>query len=171
AAERQEVKQVLGGRGQRDYGRDIVRVGRSNTLKGAMQRIRSRQRESLAGLRIVLQTLQLSLRNIQKLSGYHRALASLIINELAGVNRETGSNRTIEKIGFREAEHNIPLQAADVGLNGECLSHPEKVVRSVAEPDKCPSQAAHPAGKAYLVLTLLFYFESQVYQSLFLVKM
>ena len=74
-----------------------------------MQGMRSGQRESLAGLRIVLQALQFGLRKSQRLPCEQRGLPSLIVNELLTIYRETHCDLAIQEVRLGEAKHNIFL--------------------------------------------------------------
>src|ERR1700692_1619828 len=101
-----------------------------------MQGVRSGQRESLAGLRIVLQALQFGLRKAQRLTCQKRCLPCLVIYKFLSVHGEPVCDLAIAKVRIGKAEHNISLQSPHVGLDRQRLPQSEEVVGGIAESDE-----------------------------------
>src|SRR5581483_2949769 len=123
----------------------VERVGEAHSLERAMQRVAGGDGEAGARLRVILQRVQERLGKVQPLAGQDVELLRLVEVVTARVDREPELQRAVEQVRLGEAEKQVALAIADVGLNGERFAEAEEVIGLVVQADKRSGQTADAA--------------------------
>ena len=124
-----------------------------------MQWIAQGQGKTCAGLRVILQILQEWRRQVQSLAAENLRLSCLVKIKLSRVNRKTQLQRPVAQVGFGEAEHQVALAVADVGLDSKSLAETKKIIRAVTKSDERPRQTAYPPTQSDLILAFFLELE------------
>src|SRR5689334_7985846 len=117
-------------------GEPVERVGESDALEGAANRITRRNREARRGLAEVLQRRQFGIRERRLHSCRDLKFLWLVEIVFAAEDRETELQRTIEQVRLGEAEQDIALAIANRRLHAERFYESEEIVGLVGEADK-----------------------------------
>src|SRR5579885_620146 len=137
-----------------------VPIGDAEPREGEFpQRIARKHRESGAVLVVVLDELRI---DADGLAEKQRGLLGLIETVAAGEQREAGTDGAVEKIRLGKAEHEAPLQVAELCGKRQRLAEAKKVVRLIGEADETAREPAHTSLQTDRLLALFLELQSQI---------
>ena len=161
-------EQIRGGLAEGDHARAPEAVGQAQARETAAQRIAQEGREARRSLPVVEDVVLAELveERDQVRAGEDRGLASLVEAEAAREDGEAGLDGLVEQIGFRVAELQHALAAAELGVERERFAEAEEVVGRVPETDEAARESRDAAVEVDHVPAALLDLEREVDQAL-----
>src|SRR4051794_27315399 len=170
AAEGDEIEKSLRRRAQRQQCGAVERIRNTHTLERTPQGVAQRSREPNAGLRIVLQVLQHSTRQVQVLPAEDRELPRLVIADLVAEHRESKLQWPVKHVRLRVAKQHAARQVSEADLHLQGFAATHEVVGGVVHSNERSLQTAYASVQADAVLAFLFNVKRQVHVAVLLVQ-
>src|ERR1700683_2215230 len=171
APEGDEIEQTFGRCAERDQSRLVQRIRHAETFEGTAQGITQRTGETHAGLRVVLQILQDSARQVQSLAAENGKPARLVIADLVAEHGETELQRAVKHVRLGEAKHRAPRQVSKVELDLQGLAASQEVVCGIVQSHEGAFETADAAIESNAFLAFFFDFQRQVHLTIFFVQL